>query len=134
VTAWKTGWRSATMRYVSETCGRTPGGLAVSSTTAAELPNLATLTREQKQRLLALLIKDELDRQPIPMLIPVRIDGQDLGHFRPKIHHPAKTTLPPVPEGYWEEVAKLAENPGKTLTLEELQALEASGADESLLR
>jgi hypothetical protein len=39
-----------------------------------------------------------------------------------------------VPVGYWEEVAKLADNPGKTFTLEEIQALDASGADAELLR
>ena len=45
-----------------------------------------------------------------------------------------KTTIPEVPVGYWEEVAKLADNPGKTFTLEEIQALDASGADAELLR
>jgi hypothetical protein len=85
--------------------------------TGAEFPSLADLSAEQKQRLLALLIKDELDRQPIPMLIPVRLDGQDLGDFSPRIHHPVKTTLPPVQV--------------ETLTLDELRALEAMGSDKS---
>ena len=83
--------------------------------TSAELPNLATLTKEEKQRLLALLIKDELDRQPIPMLIPIRLDDQELGDFSPRVHHPVKTTLPPVQV--------------ETLTLEELRALEATGSE-----
>ena len=106
----------------------------MSTTTDNELPNISALSAEQKQRLLALLIKGELDRQPIPLAIIVRLDGEELGHFRPKIKHPIKTTLPPVPAGYWEEVARLARNPGKTFTLDDLRALEASGADESLLR
>lgn len=82
-------------------------------TSTTEIPDLATLSTEQKQQLLALLIKDELDRQPIPMLIPVRLEGQELGEFSPRIQHPVKATLPPVQV--------------ETLTLEELRALEASG-------
>ena len=115
-------------------CGHTPRGHAMSAAATTELPNIAALSSEQKQRLLALLIKDELDQQPIPLAIIVRLDGEELGHFRPKIKHPVKTTLPPVPEGYWDEVAKLAKNPGKTFTRDDLRTLEASGADESLLR
>ncbi len=88
-----------------------------------ELPNVASLTDEQKQHLLGLLIQDELDRQPIPMPIVVRVNGRDLGQFNPKIVHPTKTTLPPVPAGYWEEMAQYAQNPGKTFTLQEIEAL-----------
>jgi hypothetical protein len=96
-------------------------------TTNSDIPDLATLSTEQKQRLLALLIKDELERQPIPMLIRVRLDGQELGDFCPKIH-PAKSTLPPGQEEDRHGAAKPTENPGRTLTLEELRALEAAGA------
>jgi len=82
-----------------------------------ELPNLAALSAEQKLQLLALLVKDELDQQPIPMLIPVWLDGQHLGDFSPTIHHPVKTTLPPVQV--------------ETLTLDQLRALEAMASDKS---
>jgi hypothetical protein len=99
-----------------------------------ELPSIDQLTPEQKRQLLTLLIKDELSRQPIPLPIIIQVDGKELGYFRPKYTPPAKTTLPPVPEGFWEEVAKRAKNPGKTFTLEEIEALEASGDDEWLLR
>lgn len=102
--------------------------------TAIELPTIANLTAEQKKHLLALLIKDELDQQPIPLLIFVHLDGEELGRFHPKIKHPAKTTLPPVPEGYWEEIAEMARNPGKTFTREELLVLEATGRDAEFLR
>ena len=88
----------------------------------------------QKKRLLALLIKDELDKQPIPLVLFVELDGEELGQFRPKIKHPAKTTLPDVPPGYWEEIAELARNPGKTFTREELLILEATGRDAEFLR
>jgi hypothetical protein len=104
------------------------------SATTTDLPSIASLTAEQKARLLALLIKDELDRQPIPMLIPVNLDGEDLGHFRPKVKPTAKTTPLQLTEAEREELIRLARDPGKTFTLEELIALEASGADESLLR
>ena len=68
-------------------CGHTPRGHAMSAAATTELPNIAALSSEQKQRLLALLIKDELDQQPIPLAIIVRLDGEELGHFRPKIKH-----------------------------------------------
>jgi hypothetical protein len=109
------------------------GGPTVSTTTA-DLPSITSLTAEQKARLLALLIKDELDRQPIPMLITVNLDGDDLGHFRPKIKSPAKTTPLQLTDAEREDLVRLARDPGKTFTLEELLALEASGTDESLLR
>jgi hypothetical protein len=102
--------------------------------TTAELPSIDQLTAEQKQRLLALLIKDELDRHPIPLVIFVRLDGEELGHFRPKIKHPEKTTRYPFTPEELAELERLARNPGKTITYEELLALEASGADASLLR
>lgn len=106
----------------------------MSTPAAVELPSIDQLTPEQKRELLALLIKDELSRQPIPMPILVRVDGEVIGQFNPKIKFPAKTTLPPVPPGFWEEVAKQMENPGRTFTEEEILALEASGDDEWLLR
>jgi hypothetical protein len=99
-----------------------------------ELPAIDKLTDEQKRRLLAILIKDELDRYPIPVPIRVRLDGKDLGQFEPKYTPPAKTTLPPVPEGFWEDLARRMENPGKTFTEEEILALEASGDDGWLLK
>jgi len=105
----------------------------VSTTTTTELPNIAALSAEQKAKLLALLIKDELDRQPIPLAIVVRLDGKELGHFRPKITPPEKTTPLQMTEAEREELIRLARNTGKRFTLEELQALEATGADESLL-
>jgi hypothetical protein len=92
----------------------------MSATTAeTELPTIANLTAEQKKRLLALLIKDELDRQPIPMPIQVKLDEEDLGQFRPRIKRPAQTTLPAVPDSYWDEAIQYAKNPGKTLTTDE---------------
>src|SRR4051812_26734021 len=71
---------------------RPPGGPARSTAATVELPPIEKLTAEQKRQLLALLIKDELDRQPVPMPIIVRHEGEELGHFRPKITPPAKTT------------------------------------------
>ena len=38
------------------------------------------------------------------------------------------------PDGFWEEAARYAQNPGKTFTLEEIEALEESGDAEWLLR
>jgi hypothetical protein len=102
--------------------------------TTVELPSIDHLTPEQKRELLTRLVKDELSRQPIPMPIILREGEKVLGQFDPKMAFPAKTTLPPVPEGFWEEVAKMAKNPGRTFTLEEIEALEASGDDEWLLR
>jgi hypothetical protein len=106
----------------------------MSTATSVELPAVDKLTAEQKRQLLALLIKDELDRQPIPMAIVVRLDGDELGHFRPKIRHPEKTTPYAFTPEELAELERLSRNPGKTFTYEELLALEASGADASLLR
>jgi hypothetical protein len=94
-----------------------------------DLPNLAALSAEQKERLLALLVKDELDRQPIPMPIFVRLDGEDLGHFRPKIKHPEKTTPYPFTEEERQALIRLARDPGPTFTYREWLALERSEAD-----
>lgn len=106
----------------------------MSATVTRELPDISELTAEQKRALLTLLIKEEVRQQPVPMPILI-FDGDELiGQFNPKIKHPAKTTLPPVPKGYWEEVAKYAQNPGKTFTLEEIEALEESGDVEWLSR
>jgi hypothetical protein len=106
----------------------------MSNPTTTELPDISALTADQKWQLLTMLIKDEMSRAPVPMAFVVRDEGKVLGKFLPEYTPPAKTTLPEVPEGYWEEVARLAENPGKTFTLEEILALEESGADAELLR
>jgi hypothetical protein len=111
-----------------------PGDPVMSTSTTVDLPSIDLLTPEQKTQLLTVLIKDELSRQPIPMPIILREGEKVLGQFNPKMTFPTKTTLPPVPEGFWEEVAKKAQNPGRTFTLEEIEALEASGDDEWLLR
>jgi len=104
-------------------------GQDMSTTATVDLPAIEKLTVEQKRRLLALLIKDELDRQPVPMPIIVRVDGEDLGHFRPKIRPPEKTTPYPFTEAELEEIARRVRNPGRTFTREEIRALEASGDD-----
>jgi hypothetical protein len=101
----------------------------VSTTATVDLPAIDKLTDAQKRQLLALLIKDELDRQPVPMPIIVCLDGQDLGHFRPKIRPPEKTTPYPFTPEEREEIVRLARNPGRTVTSQELRALEASGDD-----
>lgn len=106
----------------------------MSATATVELPAIDKLTADQKRLLLALLIKDELGRQPVPMPILVRLEGEELGHFEPRYTPPAKTTLPAVPEGYWEELARRMEHPGKTFTEEEILALEESGDDGWLLK
>src|SRR4051794_35946807 len=106
----------------------------MSDTATVELPAIDKLTDEQKKRLLALLIKDELDRRPVPLPIFVRLDGEELGMFKPKVKRPEKVTPYPFTKEELDEIARRVENPGKTLTLEELRALEASGADEELLR
>jgi hypothetical protein len=102
------------------------------STATVELPAIDKLTTEQKRQLLTLLIKDELDRQPVPMPIIVRFEGNDLGHFRPKVTPPAKTTPYPFTPEEREELVRLARNPGRTFTSQELRALEASGGGEGL--
>jgi hypothetical protein len=106
----------------------------MSTAATVELPAIDKLTAEQKRQLLALLIKDELDRQPVPLPIFVRLDGEELGHFRPKITPPAETTPYPFTGDELREIARRVKNPGPTFTYEELLALEASGADASLLR
>jgi hypothetical protein len=102
----------------------------MSTTATNELPAIDKLTTEQKQRLLALLIKDELDRQPVPMPIIVRHAGDDLGYFRPKIVPPVKSTPYPHTPDEREELIRLARHPGRTFTSQELRALEVSGDDE----
>src|SRR3954471_12636473 len=106
----------------------------MSTATTVELPTIDKLTPDQRRQLLALLVKDELDRQPVPMPIIVRHEGEELGHFRPKINPPGETTPYPFTEDELREIARRVRNPGPTFTYEELQALEASGADASLLR
>ena len=106
----------------------------MSTTATVELPAIDKLTAEQKKRLLALLIQDELKDQPIPMPIFVRLDGEELGHFRPKIRPPEKSTPYPFTEDELKEIARRIKNPGRTFTYEEFLALEASGADVTLLR
>lgn len=101
----------------------------MSTPATAELPSIEQLTPEQKTRLLALLIKDELDRQPVPMPIIVRLEGTDLGHFRPKIIPPAKTTPYPFTPAEREELVRIARNPGPTFTSQEFRALEQSEGD-----
>ena len=101
----------------------------MSATATVELPDIGKLTEEQKRRLLALLVKDELDRQPVPMPIVVRHEDQELGYFRPKITPPAKTTPYPFTPEEREELVRAARNPGRTFTSQELHALEASGDD-----
>lgn len=102
----------------------------MSTAATVETPPIDKLTPEQKRQLLAVLIKDELDRQPVPMPIIVRLDEQELGHFRPKIVPPAKTTPYPFTAEEREQLIKVARNPGRTFTSQELRALEASGDDE----
>jgi hypothetical protein len=102
----------------------------MSAAATDELPPIDRLTTDQKQQLLALLVKDELDRQPVPMPILVRYEGRELGHFRPKISPPPKTTPYPFTPEEREELVRLARHPGRTFTSQELRALEASGDDE----
>ena len=101
----------------------------MSAAATVELPAIDKLTDEQKERLLALLIKDELDHQPVPMPIIVRLDDQELGYFRPKITPPATTTPYPFTPEEREALIREARNPGRTFTSQELRALEASGDD-----
>jgi hypothetical protein len=103
-------------------------------TATAELPDITTLTPEQRARFLGLLVKAELDSQPIPMPIFVQLDGTELGHFRPKWVPPEKSTPYPFTEDDLKEIDRRFRNPGRTFTYEEILALEASGRDASLLR
>ncbi len=105
----------------------------MSATATNDLPNIAMLTAEQKKQLLAMLVKDELESQPIPMPISVELEGRELGHFRPKWVPPEKATPYPFTEAELKELAKRIRNPGPTFTHEELLALEASGHDAVLL-
>jgi hypothetical protein len=101
----------------------------MSTSTDTELPNIAALSAEQKQRLLALLIKDELDRQPIPMPIFVLLEGEELGHFRPKFKPPDTPTPYPFTDEERQELIRRARDPGPTFTYREWLALERSEAD-----
>lgn len=84
--------------------------------------------------MLTKLVKDELAQLGGPGVIVLYDEGRELCHICPKHTPPAVTTLPKVPEGYWEELVKYAENPGKLFTRENLLRLEATGADVELLR
>jgi hypothetical protein len=104
------------------------------SATTADLPSIASLTAEQKARLLALLIKDELERQPIPMPMVVRLDGKELGQFRPNVSPPGKTTPAPFPTGYVEDLQRSLQNPERTFTSQELLDRTRAGGAETPAR
>ncbi|HJZ89425.1 MAG TPA: hypothetical protein VKE40_01040 [Gemmataceae bacterium] len=104
------------------------------SAAATDLPSISTLTAEQKARLLALLIKDELDRQPIPMPMVVRLDGKELGQFRPNVAPPGKTTPPPFPTGYVEDLEQSLQNPERRFTSQELLDRTRAGGAETPAR
>jgi hypothetical protein len=104
----------------------------MSTAATVELPAIDKLTAEQKKRLLALLIKDQLDRQPARMPIFVQLDGEELGLFKPKYRPLEKTTPYPFTEAELKEIERRIANPGKTFTREEIRALEASGDDAGL--
>jgi hypothetical protein len=106
----------------------------MSATAEVQIPDIASLTPEQRWRLLNALIIDEMKRTPIPMAFVVRDGDRIVGEFRPLYTPPAKTTLPPVPEGYWEKVAKLADDRSDWISLAELRVLEDAEADGELLR
>ena len=101
----------------------------MSTTVTADLPIVDRLTREQRRQLLGQLVKDELAQYPIPMPIIVRLDGEELGIFKPKYSPPQKTTPYPFTEAELKEIERRIANPGKTFTREEIRALEASGDD-----
>jgi hypothetical protein len=101
----------------------------MSATATVELPAIDKLTDEQKERLLALLIKDQMDRRPPRMPIFVRLDGEELGLFKPKYKPLEKTTPYPFTAEELKEIERRIANPGKTFTREEIRALEASGDD-----
>lgn len=94
-----------------------------------ELPSIAELTSEQKKRLLAMLITDEVDSQPVPLPIVVRLDDRVLGVFRPKWVPPEKATPYPFTPEEREELIRIARNPGETFTARELRVLDLSERD-----
>ena len=101
----------------------------MSTTATVELPDVAAMTADQKRRLLALLIKDELESRPIPMPIIVRLDDRELGIFRPKWEPPATSTPYPFTSEERDEIIRLARNPGPAYSFREWIALEESEAD-----
>ena len=46
----------------------------MTATATLEIPSIEGLSVGQKQALLALLVKDEFERVPIPRMVPVRLD------------------------------------------------------------
>ena len=100
----------------------------MTATATAELPSIEKLSAEQKKALLALLVQDELDRQPIPMPIVVGPAGKEIGQFRPNVLLPAISRPYPFTPEERESLIRIARNPGPTFTAEELRAREASEA------
>ena len=106
----------------------------MTATATLEIPSIEGLSVDQKQALLALLVKDEFERVPIPRMVPVRLEGKEIAQLHYKWIPPSKPTPYPFTPEELEEIARRIENPGPTLTLEELRVLEKSGDDAFLLR
>lgn len=95
-----------------------------------ELPAIDNLSLEQRARLLARLIEAELAEYPVPMPIVVRREDESvIGIFSPRIVPPAQSTPYPLTPEEREEIIRLARNPGRTFTSQELRVLELSDDD-----
>lgn len=103
-------------------------------TATLEVPSIEGLSVEQKQLLLALLVKDEFDRVPVPRMMPIRHEGKEIAQLHYKWNPPAKATPYPFTPTELDEIADRMQNPGPTLTLEELRVLAKSGDDALLSR
>jgi len=106
----------------------------MTATATLEIPSIEGLSVEQRQNLLVLLVKDEFERVPIPRMMPIRFEGKEIAQIHYRWIPPSVPTHYPFTPEELEEIARRIENPGPTLTLEELRVLEKSGDDAFLLR
>jgi hypothetical protein len=91
--------------------------------TPIALPCVKDLTREQRSALMLELVKAWFDDTGMPFPFVVRDGDKVLGVFKPEFHPPEKTTLPPLPPGYMEQlhqrIGDVDSGTIKTLTKEE---------------